>query len=351
MTFGSGSCLSCFCEFCGGAGIFFRALNNCGLTSVAKFDTRKEYDIEGWDSYSMATEPILRRTLRRRQKSVVETQPLISSRASSEGLATANENEMEHSSYMPVMHSTTSRSDEAECVFHDDMENSRGTSDPGSTSRLSQQGIEYLERRSKRSLDMYHQSQIEEREWEETDHLMDDYDQEVKNQEVSKGDITQEGPSETACSFDVGEKVIFQVDLSDCDVQKGDCGEVVELMEMGSVVVRTNNLAMEVKVDHIYLKQAKVYQVEFITGICGFGVVPGLRNKNAYVGPTLQSESARRAVLSGSQIMKVNNLNVAIGYNCREIKQLIKTSKRPIRITFKWDQKRADAMVSQKAPY
>jgi len=352
MTCGSGSCLSCFCEFCGGAGIFFRALNNCGLTSIAKFDTRKEYDIEGWDSFSMATEPILRRTLRRRHTSVEETQPLISSRASSEG--TGNENEMEHSSYMPVMQSTTSRSDQAGCVFHDDMENSRGTSDPRSTPGLSQQEIEYLERRAKRSLDMYHQSQIEEREWDETDPLMDEDDWDlVKNQEPSKGETTLglEGTPEIASSFNVGEKVIFKVDLSDCDVQKGDCGEVVELMEMGSVVVRTNNLAMEVKVDHIYLEQATVYQVEFITGICGFGVVPGSRNKNAYVGPTLQSESARRAVLSGSQIMKVNNLNVALGYNCREIKQMIKTSKRPIRITFKWDQERADAMVSQKAPY
>lgn len=348
MTSGSGSCISCFCDFCGGAGIFFRALNNCGLTSIAKFDTRKEYDIEGWDSYSMATEPILRRTLRRRHKSVDETEPLIPSVASSIG--TANGNEIEHSPYMQVMQSATSRSDQAECVYHDDMENSLGTSDPRSTPRLSQQEIEYLEQRAKKSLDMYHQSQIEEREWQETDHLMDEGDEElVKNQDP--GDLTQEGTSETTSSFNVGEKVIFKVDLSDCDVKKGDCGEVVELMEMGSVVVRTNNLAMEVKVDHIYLKQATVYQVEFITGICGFGVVPGSRNKNAYVGPTLQSETARRTVLSGSQIMKVNNRIVEIGYSCREIKQMIKTSKRPIRITFKWDQKRADAMVSQRAPY
>jgi len=348
MTSRSGFC-PCFCQFCGGAGIFFRALNNCGLTSIAKFDTRKEYDIEGWDSFSMATEPILRRTLRRRRyTSVVETQPLIASGVSSDG--TGNENEMEHSSYVPVMQSTTSKSDQAESLFHDDMENSRGTSDPQSTPRLSQQEIDYLERRAKKSLDMYHQSQMEEREWEETDLLMDE-DREIKNEELSKGDLTQEGISDITSQFNVGDKVIFKVDLSDCDVQKGDCGEVVELMELGSVVVRTNNLAMEVKVDHIYLKQATVYQVEFITGICGFGVVPGLRNKNAYVGPTLQSESARRAVLSGSQIMKVNNLNVALGYNCREIKQLIKTSKRPIRITFKWDEERAEAMVSQKAPY
>lgn len=350
MTFGSGNCISCFCEFCGGAGIFFRALNNCGLTSIAKFDTRKEYDIEGWDSFSMAAEPILRQTLRRRHKSVDETQPLISSHASSIG--TGNGNEMEHSPYMPVMQSTTSRSDQAECVFHDDMENSLGTSDPRSTPRLSQQEIEYLERRAKRSLEMYHHSQIEEREWQETDHLMDEDDEDlVKNQEASRDDLTQERTPEITSSFNVGEKVIFQVDLSDCDVKKGDCGEVVELMEMGSVVVRTNNLAMEVKVDYIYLKQATIYQVEFITGICGFGVVPGTRNKNAYVGPTLQSETARRTVLSGSQIMKVNNLIVEVGYSCKEIKQMIKTSKRPIRITFKWDQERADTMVSQRAPY
>jgi len=352
MTSGSGSCISCFCDFCGGAGIFFRALNNCGLTSIAKFDTRKEYDIEGWDGFSMATEPILRQTLRRRHKSVDETQPLISSRASSVG--TGNGNEVEHSPYMQVMQSTTSRSDQAECVYHEDMENSFATTDPRSTPRLSQEEIEYLEQRAKRSLDMYHQSQIEEREWQETDTLMDENDEDlVKNQEPCSGELTQgqELTPEITSSLNVGEKVIFKVDLSDCDVKKGDCGEVVELMEMGSVVVRTNNLAMEVKVDHIYLKQAAVYQVEFITGICGFGVVPGTRNKNAYVGPTLQSETARRTVLSGSQIMKVNNRIVEIGYSCREIKQMIKTSKRPIRITFKWDQERADAMVSQRAPY
>jgi len=310
--------------------MFFRAFYNCGLTSIAKFDTRKEYD---WDSVSMAPVPILRKTLRRRHKSVVETQPLISSLASSEG--TGNENEMEHSSYMPIMESSTSRSEQAGCFFHDDMENSRGTSDPRSSPRLSQK-MEYLERRAKKSLDMYHQSQREEREWEGTDHLDEDEQYMVKNHEVSNGDNTQEGISEITSPFNVGEKVIFKVDLSDCDVQKGDCGEVVEIMEMGSVVVRTNNLAMEVKVNYIYLKKATVYQVEFITGICGFGVVPGSRNKNAYVGPTLKSEFARRAVLSGSQIMKVNNVNVEFGYNCKEIKQMIKTSKRPLSITFKW---------------
>jgi len=352
MTFGSGFWTSCVCDFCVCPVLFLKALSGCGL--YCKLRYMKEYETEGWDNFSMATEPILRRTLRKRPKTVIagggdqedEVQPLIPSRASS--LGNGNIIDMEQSPYMPVMQSTTSRSEQAASVFQDDMENSLDTSDPRSTPGMSQQEL-YFERTSKRSIEMYQQKN-EEREWQETDHLMEE--DLVDHQDPSIGDSTKERISEITIPFEKGDKVLFKVDLTDCEVKKGDCGEVIEVMEMGSVVVRTNNLAIEVKVDHIYLDKAKVYQVKFITGICGFGVVPGPRNKNAYVGPTLQSEHARRTVLSGSHIIKVNARIVEDGYSCREIKQMIKASKRPIWITFRWDQERADAMVSsQRAPY
>jgi len=353
MTFGSGFWASCVCDYCVCPVIFLRALNGCGL--YCKLRLIKEYETEGWDNFSMATEPILRRTLRKRPKTFEagvecvrdEVQPLIPSRPSS--IDTGNVIEMEQSPYMPVMQSTTSRAEHAGSVFHDDMENSLDTSDPRSTPGMSQQEV-YFEQTSKKSLEVYHQQKNEERQWQETDHLM--AEDIVDDQDPSIGDSTKERIPEITNPFEKGDKVLFKVDLSDCEVKKGDCGEVIEIMEMGSVVVRTNNLAIEVKVDHIYLEQATVYRVKFITGICGFGVVPGSRNQNAYVGPTLQSEHARRTVLSGSHIIKVNGRDCEDGYSCREIKKMIKASKRPIWITFRWDQERADAMVeSQRAPY
>jgi len=354
MTFGSGLWTSCVCDFCVCPEFFLRVLNGCGLSSKLRWI--KEYETEGWDNFSMATEPILRRTLRKRPKTCVsgngdqhdEVQPLIPSGASSIAV-NGNVIEMEQSPYMPVMQSTSSRSEQAVSVFHDDMENSLDTSDPRSTPGMSQQEM-YFEKTSKRSIELYQKQKNEERKWQETDHLMEE--DLCDHKDPSIGDSTKECNSETTIPFEKGDKVLFKVDLTDCEVKKGDCGEVIELMEMGSVVVRTNNLAIEVKVDHIYLDKATVYQVKFITGLCGFGVVPGVRNKNAFVGPTLQSEHARRTVLSGSHIIKVNARIVEDGYSCREIKKMIKAAKRPIWITFRWDQERADAMVSsQRAPY
>merc|ERR550534_1132149 len=273
-----------------------------------------------------------------------EVQPLIPSRASSIG--NGNENEMEHSPWIRAMQPASSRSEEIGRACRDEMGNSVGTC---STPRMLQYEIVDIEGDTKQTHEMYQQRQSEEREWDETDRLMED--DIVYQEEQRLVDLVRLCNPRIKIPFVIGDKVIFKVDLSDCEVRKGDCGEVVALMEMGSVVVRTNNLAMEVKVDNIYLKKAIVYQVKFVTGLCGFGVVPGARSKSAYVGPTLQSEHARRTVLSGSQIVKVSNRNVEVGYSSRKIKEMIKTSKRPLVITFKWDQERADIMLSQRAPY
>jgi len=300
-----------------------------------------------------------------------EAQPLLSSSARSRG--TAKWNEMEDSPRTPIMQFTTPRSEKTEGVLTDKMENSLGTSDLRSTSKMSQPELKDSPQSKNGVLEMYNQHQEELGEDPETDHIIED---DLVHKEPSIGSTTEQGSTpEQRCTvvremdsgqsskhlegdfpcesspeitipFDVGEKVIFTEDLSDCEVKKGDCGEVVSLMKKGLVIVRTNNLATEVKVDHTYLKQATVYQVRFSTGICGFGVVPGSRNKNAFVGPTLQSEQARRAVLSGSQIVKINSLNVEVGYSCREIKRKIKTFIRPIWITFKWDKEKAEALFS-----
>jgi len=327
------------------------------LAEAALFRERlreQEYENEQWERFSGVTEPILRRTRRggSRHRSYKESsvgqlpdevQPLIRSQASSIG--NGNENEMEHSPWIRAMQPASSRS-EVGRACRDEMENSVGTC---STPRMLPHEIVDIEGNTKRTHEMYQQQQSEEREWNETDRLMED--DIVYPQEQRLGDLVRACSPRIKIPFIVGDKVIFKVDLSDCEVKKGDCGEVVALMEMGSVVVRTNNLAMEVKVDNIYLKKANVYDVKFVTGLCGFGVVPGARSKSAYVGPTLQSEHARRTVLSGSQIVKVNNQNVEVGFSSREIKEMIKTSKRPIAITFQWDQERADKMLSQRAPY
>jgi len=325
------------------------------LTEAALFRERlreQEYENERWERFSGVTEPILRRTRRggSRHRSYKESsvgllpdevQPLIPSQAGSIG--NGNELEMEHSPWIRAMQPASSRSEQVGRACRDEMDNSVGTC---STPRMLQHEIDI---EGKRTLEMYQQQQSEEREWDETDRLMED--DIVYQQEQRHGDLVRVCNPRIKIPFILGDKVIFKVDLSDCEVKKGDCGEVVALMEMGSVVVRTNNLAIEVKVDNIYLKKADVYEVKFVTGLCGFGVVPGSRSKSAYVGPTLQSEHARRTVLSGSQIVKVNNQNVEVGYCSREIKEMIKTSKRPIAITFKWDQERADKMLSQRAPY
>jgi len=315
----------------------------------------QEYENERWERFSGVTEPILRRTRRvgRRNRSFKESSvgrlpdevqlPLIPSQASSVG--NANENEMEHSPWIRAMQPASSRSEQLGRVCRDEMENSVGTC---STPRMLHHELADVEGNQKRTHE-YHQQQSEEREYDETDRLMED--DIVYHQDQKLGELERVRNPRIKIPFIVGDKVIFKVDLSDCEVKKGDCGEVVALMEMGSVVVRTNNLAMEVKVDNIYLEKATIYHVKFVTGLCGFGVVPGRRSKRAYVGPTLQSEHARRTVLSGSQIVKVNNRNVEAGYSSREIKKMIKTSKRPIVITFKWDQERADKMLSQRAPY
>merc|ERR550534_1950095 len=112
------------------------------------------------------------------------------------------------------------------------------------------------------------------------------------------GELPRECSPEITNPFTAGEKVFFTEDISDCGVTKGDCGEVVSLMKNNLVLVRKNNLDTEIKVDQNCIKQATIYQVAFSTGICGFGVIPGARNKNAFVGPTLQSEHAKRTVIS-----------------------------------------------------